>query len=366
MNKRRVWRWRLSLGLPLLALALLTALFRWDWLIPIVTARASAALGRPVHIEHLHVALGRTTAITIEGLRIGNPEGFPDNPPFAAVPRASLTFEIMPLLRGRSLVISDITLEQPDVEVLSREDGTTNYAFDFGGPEGEGRASEAGPSLGVLRIRGGRVHVASAQLRADFTIAVATEEPAGQPPRIIAQAEGTYAAQPITARLQGGAILNLRDAEQPWPIDLQLANGPIRVSLRGSMQDPLALRGANLRLDLAGPDMARLMPLTGIPIPATPPFRFTGKLAYAAGAVRFTDVVGQVGSTDVAGTFSVTTGGERPVVTADLTSRRVDLADLGGFIGSTPGRVRTPGQTAVQRQAVAQAEASPVVSLEVV
>jgi uncharacterized protein involved in outer membrane biogenesis len=47
------------------------------------------------------------------------------------------------------------------------------------------------------------------------------------------------------------------------------------------------------------------------------------------------------------------------VVTADVTSRQVDLADLGGFLGSEPGRLNTPNQTPEQHQAVARAEANP-------
>ena len=51
-------------------------------------------------------------------------------------------------------------------------------------------------------------------------------------------------------------------------------------------------------------------------------------------------------------------GKQRPTVAADLTSRRVDLDDLGGFIGSTPGK---PGeaQTPEQKREHAQAAASP-------
>ena len=48
-----------------------------------------------------------------------------------------------------------------------------------------------------------------------------------------------------------------------------------------------------------------------------------------------------------------------PACTADLHSKRVDLADLGGVIGGTPGRAGTPGQTAEQRREIARAAASP-------
>ncbi|MFC7693423.1 hypothetical protein ACFQY5_31665 [Paeniroseomonas aquatica] len=114
------------MGLPLLAIVVLVLLFRWDWLIPIVEAQATARLGRPVTIEHLHVKLGKVTSITAEGLRIGNPDGFEDAPPFAAIPRASLDFDVAGWLRDRSVAIPVVTLDQPVFEVIGRADGKDN------------------------------------------------------------------------------------------------------------------------------------------------------------------------------------------------------------------------------------------------
>ncbi|MFC7539318.1 AsmA family protein [Siccirubricoccus deserti] len=155
--------------MPLLALGLFVALFRWDWLIPLAEARASAALGRPVSIEHLHLDLGRTTTVTLEGLRIGNPPEFEAEPPFAEVPRVSLDLDAMALLRDRSLVIPTVRLDQPAVEMRSREDEKTNYAFNLGG-DAASRPAVQGPQIGALLLRDGKVHTMLAGLRADFTV----------------------------------------------------------------------------------------------------------------------------------------------------------------------------------------------------
>jgi AsmA family protein len=359
MTGRRAWQWGIGFGLPLAALVLFLAFFRWDWLIPMIESRASVALGRPVTLEHLHVRLGRTITIVAEGLRIGNPEGFEPDPPLAALPQASVDVDLMALLRDRSVVIPSVTLGQPQVAMLGRADGTTNYAFNLGAPPGgEGSEPSGGPQIGALRIQDGQVHAVIAGLKADFRVRLSTEDSPGGEPALVAEASGTYAAQPITAHFRGGAVLNLRDPDRPWPVDLRLENGPTRVALNGTVRDPVALRGADLRLDLQGPDMALLSPLTGVPIPATTPYRATGRLDYAEGRFRFTDVEGRLGRTDLGGAFTITVGG-RTVLTADLRSRRVDLTDLSGFIGGTPGRVGTPGQTPEQRRALVRAEASP-------
>jgi hypothetical protein len=53
---RRKW-WLIGLGIPVALIVGFVFLWRWDWFIPLVESRASAALGRPVTISHLHVSL---------------------------------------------------------------------------------------------------------------------------------------------------------------------------------------------------------------------------------------------------------------------------------------------------------------------
>ena len=61
-----------------------------------------------------------------------------------------------------------------------------------------------------------------------------------------------------------------------------------------------------------------------------------GKLDYADRVVKFTGFTGKVGTSDIEGSLGVDTRPERPVLTADIQSRLVDLKDLGGFIGAPP------------------------------
>ena len=343
-TKRRKWPFVLG---GIVALVIVAALlFQWDWLIPFVERRASASLGRPVHIQHLHVALGRTTHIEVDGITIDNPNGWPGGGQFGTVEKLGLDVDAMTYIKTRQLVLSTIDVQKPRVDALQMADGKANWTFPSGNSDSSGPATK----IGILRIEDGQVHVKDDKLRGDFNIALSTRDSAdgqgqtgGQTGsqtggQIVATAKGTYANQPITAQFVGGALLSLRDAGKPYPMDLKLANGPTRVSLAGTVQDPLAFKGVDLTLDLSGPDMALLLPLTGVAIPQTPAYRVAGKLDYTDGVVKFTGFNGRVGSSDLEGNIEVDTKGEkRPVLTADLQSKRVDLKDLGGFIGAEPG-----------------------------
>jgi len=332
-TKRRR-RWPFVVGGLVLALGIAAALFRWEWLIPIVEKQASAALGRPVTVTHLHVRLGLVPHIEADGVTIANPADWPGGGNFATADKLSVDLDAMAYIRRREIVIPEIALDHPQVDAQQLEDGHANWTLASRSTPSTG----PGPKIGTLQISDGHVHVVLAKLRSDFNVDVATKDQQGQPSQIVATATGTYAKQPINAQFTGGALLSLRDESQPYPVNLEVANGPTKISVVGTVKDPLAFSGADLKLDLAGPDMSLLMPLTGIAVPKTPPYRVAGSLDYTAGLVKFTGMTGKVGSSDLSGDIQVDTKPEqRPVLTADLQSKLVDLKDLGGFIGAEPG-----------------------------
>lgn len=357
MARRRIPRWALWTGIPVLLLVVLIAVWNWDWFIPMVQSRASAALQRPVTIGHLHVRLGRVMHVTAEDVVVANPPDWKqqDAPPFVRIGNLGLDVDVWDYIVHHNLVIPTIALGQPQVALLQQSDGESNYNLKLGG----GGSSSGTTQIGDLRISNGEVVAKLAKLKTDMTVGVETQGE-GQDAKILASAKGTYGGAPITGKATGGALLSLRDASSPWPIDLRLADGPTHVELAGTLQDPLHLKGANLKLSLAGPDMGLLEPLTGVPIPKTPPYRITGNLDFADSHIQFKNFQGALGNSDLEGTFDFDlTKGQRPEVTAELASRKVDLVDLGGFIGAEPGRVNTTAKTPAQKEETAKAEARP-------
>jgi uncharacterized protein involved in outer membrane biogenesis len=351
-------RW---ISTPVVLVFLVIAFWRWDWFIPIVDARASAAIGRPVTIGHLHVSLGRIVEVIADDVTVANPPDWPEgDPPFATIRTLTIRADAWGYIRGQGLVLPLISLDDPKVLAAETAKGMANFRLSTGGSGGGTPVK-----IGNVRIAGGDAHILIPALKADFNALVETRGE-GDAAKIEVNAKGTYAAQPITGRLIGGALLSLRDASHPWPVDLTLANGPTRVALDGTLRDPLAFQGADLKLRVNGPDMALLEPLVGFPIPKTPAYQIAGKLDLDGFTkIRFEDFEGHLGSSDIGGTIEEQPSGTeengktKPVVTLDLRSKRVDLADLGGFIGGTPGRATTVNATPEEREAAAAAHASP-------
>jgi uncharacterized protein involved in outer membrane biogenesis len=191
-------------------------------------------------------------------------------------------------------------------------------------------------------------------------VKVRTEQPReGGEPRLIASAEGIYAGAPFKGHFTGGSLLSLRDPKKPYPVDLVATNGGTRIALKGTVTDAAQLLGANLQLELAGQDLAHLYPILGIPLAETPPYTLRGKLDYGGNHIKLSNFAGAVGQSDLEGDFDVDRGYERPLIMAELSSRKIVLTDLAGFLGTAPDQRGTPNQAPEHEAQLAQREASP-------
>ena len=364
-RRRHIGLW--VLGAFVVALIAVVALWDWDWFLPLVEAQASSAIGRKTTAQHLHVSLGRVTTVSLDNVEIANADGFDTDKPFAHVDKLTVQADVMAYIHTRQIVLPQITLDHPVVEADQKADKTANWPTGSSSstPSSQTADPKAGPQIGQLVINDGHAHVAIARLKADFNLDVATRQgdskaatPDSQNGQIVVNAKGTYAAQPIVGEIIGGALLSIRDTAHPYPIDLHLANGPTKVALTGTVQNPLNFAGADLKLQFTGPDASLLTPLTGVPIPQTPAYSIAGKLDYADRKVRFTGFTGRLGESDINGDILVDPTQEKPFVEATLFSHKVQLADLGGFIGETPGRKGETNQSTQQKTELTRKEAS--------
>ena len=82
------------------------------------------------------------------------------------------------------------------------------------------------------------------------------------------------------------------------------------MALNGTLEDPVALSGAKVRLRFSGPDMGLLEPLVGFPIPKTPAYQVAGRLDLEGlQNIRFDDIEGRLGNSDIAGAIRVRPSG---------------------------------------------------------
>ena len=332
--KRHPW-WTLAavLGIGLVVLILL---WDWNWFKRPIERRVTAQTGRSFHIDgNLDVDLGRTLTIRADGLRFGNAPWARERE-MGTLQRLEFDLRFWPLLRG-DVRIPRIALDTPVVHFQRNDKRQGNWVF------GDDDSSEL-PEFRNVHIENGTLTFFEPAKRTDIKVTVDSKQRRRQDaePPIEVAGGGKWNGNAFTVTATAESPIELRNSERPYRIDARATAGPTRAHARGTLLDPLRLRDFDLKLALAGRNMDDLFPLIGVALPPTPPYALDGRLTRTIDSPtrstwKYDGFKGKVGDSDLSGFAHVAAGGKaRPHLKADLRSQRMDLDDLGGFIGLAP------------------------------
>ena len=310
---------------------MLILLWDWNWFKAPLERAVQARTGRALHIGNLDVDLGRTTTVRGDAIRFAN-ASWATQPQMATADRVELDIRVWPLLRG-SVQIPEIRLSRPDVLLQTAprkgDPGNWNFLSSGGGNP---------PQLQRLRISDGRLQFLDeiGRTRIDLDVRSGNPKQADAAPPLLIQGKGRWRGAAFT--LKGGteSPLQLSNSEHPFRIHLDARAGPTHAIASGSLTNPFQFQVFDLQFQLSGQDLEDLYPLIGIAIPSSPPYRLDGQLKRDHERWRYEKFNGRVGDSDLAGDVEIDVAGERPRLTANLLSKRLDFDDLAGFIGAPP------------------------------
>jgi len=322
---------------------------------------AGGLSGRKTRIADIAIDWGWTTRVRLDRIEIANTD-WGQAPHMFTAEQIEFDIRLWPALAG-DLVLPRLILRKPRIVVETGDKQQLNWSLgEAPVTTGTVKAVEPDnrfetPLVGRLEVTDGGVTYRDARrkLELDGTVSTATGS-AGDQPTAELQLKGKLEGQPLTVRFVGGSAVLLRDTTQPYPIDLDVAFGATKLTLKGTVQDPFKWTGANVDLTLAGPDLADVYPLLGIPGPATPPYRIAGKLDREPGRWKLHSSTWRVGDSDLTGDVVLDETRKPRFLTATLASQKLVFADLAPVIGAPPGR-RSPASPQ-QRRTQQQLEAS--------
>ena len=346
---RHRWRrWSLValgalVGLPLL-LVLLLWLFPWDWLRPGINRLVSERTGRHFAItRHLDVRLGRVSTVVLDGVEWANPDWARDRWLLRAE-RAEFELRLWPLLRHRQLVLPRLSLTQPELGLQQMPDGRSTWSLERG--ERDGRSV---PEVGELRVDRGRVHYFAPGQQIDLSAEVALAPEKDSPLPLRFQGQGQWRGERFVARGRTGGVLRFsQDRAGDFPLDIEASAGRTRLAAQGRVTHLAELAGMDLRVQLSGDNLARLWRLGGAALPDSPPYDLRGQLRKDGRLWQVSALEGRIGRSDVQGDLRWDLAPPRPLLSGQVVSQRLDLADLGPMLGWSPPQrtaaVRSPGR----------------------
>ncbi|WP_423453932.1 AsmA family protein [Ottowia sp. VDI28] len=380
MTKSRIFRitlrvvWALALTLVLLVAGALAFVYLYDWnkSRPWVNQQVSQALGRDFAVQGdlaVHWQWPQPAEpgwqrwipgplVQAHDVFIGNPAGFAaglapgQEEKFARIGQAGIRLALPPLL-WRHFDIRSVALSEPDVQLIRKLDGSSNWTFEL--PESSaGGESRWRVSLGRLSVDHGLLAYDDAKTKLAVRAQLASLRPADTEDGrygIGFTLSGRYGKAEVKGEGKAGPLLSLRDERIDYPLKFDAHAGRLGATAEGIIENPRALSGLDLRVSVKGDSMAQLYGLTGLVLPDTPPFQTRGRLVGSLkpnGAVwSYNDFTGSVGQSDLRGQLTYTSAQPRPRLTGKMSSRQLRLADLGPTIGvgsSTPEKKARPGK----------------------
>jgi AsmA family protein len=329
---------------------------------------ASVHLGRPVRIDgrlQLHL-LSWTPRAIVRGLRIANPgwvEGVP--PDMARIGQLEVSVSIPALFKG-DLLLPYVGIDDSDLNVVRDARERTNWDFSKGRPAKPSAEPAKFPLLGSLHLGNGHLVVSDAVRKLHFKGTVsANQGPGGGRQALALSGDGDINGQPFKLTATGDPLITA-ETHKPYTVASEIQAGRTRVKSRITLAKPFDMGSVVADIDASGDDLADLYYLSGLALPNTAPYTVSSHLQREGSLLKLTDFKGTLGNSDIRGTLSVETATERPLLTADLATRLLDIKDLAPTLGSrakkTPSsltrqRAHASGESAEESTAKARAAA---------
>lgn len=389
---KKIALWVVGVLLVLLVvLVIVVATFDWNRFKPTINERASQALERPFAIEgdldvsweFPEVAEGLERWIPqphvrANDVRLGSPEEVTDAD-LVSLETIDVVLSPLPLL-AQTIAVPSIELTGGEATLVRMEDGENNWTFGGDSEETQETDSPTQESgwtvdIGEIAFDPIDIHFQDATLAADIDATlellgepIAFEEIAGSAPgeseagsdtsgdgespapqddaandvvdfAFAWQASGTYRDAPVEGSGRLGGLGALRRQDSPYPIQAELETGATRVSVDGTLTDPLAPQRIDLDLTFAGQNLGDLYDIIGVTLPDTPPYSTRGHLtadlaSREALTFRYRDFDGEIGNSDIHGDLTYRLGEPRPSLTGEIVSRQLRFADLAPLIGA--------------------------------
>ena len=342
-------RWGAAAGAVVLAVVLFFVfIFQWNWLRGPLAGVISGRLHRTVSISgdlEVHPWSWSPQA-TVNGLTIGNPS-WAGAGPMITFPRLTVSISVPQLLRGRVL-LPLVSAQAPSIHLIRDAAGRANWNFSGVEPPPPLRL----PPIRHFMIDDGHLKIDDAQRKLVFTGTVTSNERAiGAGRGLFALiGQGTLNAEAFDAQVSGGPLLNV-DPSRAYPFELHMRAGATHASAKGVIPHPFDLGRFSAQVRVGGQDLSRLNQLTGLALPATPPYDISGSFARVGHNVALRALTGRVGDSDVHGDAAIDSSTGRNRLTADLRSNLLRLEDLMAVFGGAPRRLAghtvSPAQAAM-------------------
>jgi uncharacterized protein involved in outer membrane biogenesis len=345
-----------------------------------VARAASGRLGRPVHIDgrlELHLFSWTPHAI-VHQLRIANPDwvtaqelqgsaparGQEGASPAPAAPGDMARFGILqlsvsiPALLKGDVLLPYVGIDDSEINVVRDDRQRLNWSFATGAhPKKPANEPAKFPLLGRLHLGRGHLIVSDAIRKLHFNGTVSADQgPKGGAQSLTLNGDGNINGASFKLSASGDPLITA-ESHNPYTVTSNIEAGRTRVHSRITLNKPFDMGSVVADISASGDDLADLYYLSGLALPNTAPYTVSGHMQRSGSLLKVTGIKGTAGSSDIHGTIAIEIARERPLLTADLATRSLDIKDLAPTLGT---RIKTtPSSLSRKQSEPGQAPGSP-------
>ncbi|MBL6946435.1 MAG: AsmA family protein [Rhodospirillales bacterium] len=309
----------------------------------LIAEKVEEATGRKVVIAgDLDLRISLTPSLRLEGVSLANaPWGA--QPEMLKLGRLEAEVDLMPLLSGEARV-TRVFLSGVEIALEIDKQGRPNWQFETKEPSVDAGAAEA---EGATRLPITPVvkNVIFENVKLSFSDAASGQsfetvlheltvrsEGAGSP--VALRGKGKFGEAPYEFDGNMGAFAALLGGES-FPIAFQASAFGARIGVEGAVGKPLEGTGIDMGVTLDFPDIASslqavadvLPALKGAAVPALP-LKISARASQTKSGYALDELNVAIGKSDLTGAASVDIVGARPSLSAELNSKRFDVAAI--------------------------------------
>jgi uncharacterized protein involved in outer membrane biogenesis len=322
--------------LPLLLLAGLVVLAQSEWGERWFESQVSGRIKRDVEVDNIRVKLRWPLELTMEKLRISNPD-WANTPDLLNAEGLRAQVGIAPLFKRR--IVVPFLSARKAAAGLERDGERATWRF------GHDQRSPSRIELAKVSLDDGNVVYRDEDEKTALRIAVAGS--LGEQGELKLSASGQFRGEATKA----SARIPSLDPNPTEPIQIEEGEatiGKTQISASGTIGSRFST--LDLQMRVAGNSLNDLDKYFSMVLPETPPYTVAGHLTHAETEWVFNPFEGKVGDSDIAGNATYRKQGKRPILVAKVHSKVLDLDDLGPLVGAPPKTGPAETANAQQRQ----------------
>jgi uncharacterized protein involved in outer membrane biogenesis len=267
-------RWKLILSIAaavvivgLIVIYIVIASYDFNKLKPQITDLAKEYTGRDLTLAgDIKLGIGFSPDLKVENVSFQN-AAWGSRPELAKIERLEVQVELLPLIRG-DIQVKRLILVKSDILIESDKSGKSNLAFDVSAQKEPApdtkEDKDAAPALfafSKISIKDGKIMLHDHQSGSKHMIGLNQFDL--QAPEFGAPAdmvfEGIYNDIPIQASGNLGPLSGILDPVEAWPFELIVQTLGSNIEIAGKIQDPMGVKGIDVKLSAAGPMQARIL-----------------------------------------------------------------------------------------------------------